>query len=77
MSAATILETSVWSQVWALVSAEWHDEFRHFVDTGQASNEFLAYLDEDADCQAAVDLVIDAQAEAFQKLAEVLRAPVE
>lgn len=48
-------------------------QFLHFIDTGEAEDEFLTYLDSDSQAQQAVEMTFNAQAEAFQGLAEVLR----
>ncbi|HEY3130681.1 MAG TPA: hypothetical protein VGL91_14590 [Acidobacteriota bacterium] len=58
------------------VQPRWHKAFLHFVETGEAESEFLDYLNQDKDSQQAVEMAFNAQAEAFQGLAEELkRAP--
>jgi hypothetical protein len=49
-------------------------EFLHFVQTGEAKEEFLTYLDNDNEAQQAVEMTFNAQAEAFQGLAEELKS---
>lgn len=51
----------------------WHSAFLHFVETGEASPEFLAYLDHDESCQRAVDAAFGAQAEAFENFSIALK----
>jgi hypothetical protein len=58
------------------IQPKWRDSFLHFIETGQGSDDFFNYLDSDESCQTALDMVIDAQAEIFQKLAETLRTHV-
>lgn len=49
---------NVQSDILALVAPEFHDEFLRFIETGEADSDFLDYLDRDADCQDAVELVL-------------------
>jgi len=55
-----------------LVEPRWHQEFLRFIDSGDASEGFLAYVDGDADAQIAVEKAFDAQAKAFEELASSL-----
>ena len=65
------------SQEWLdLVHPEWRLEFETFVETGEASEEFLAYLDRDPACQKAVEAAFTQQAAAFEELSRTLRASV-
>jgi hypothetical protein len=57
-----------------LVAPEWRDAYRTFVETGEASDAFLEYLDGDASCQNAVDEAFKAQAAAFQDVVAMLHA---
>ncbi|MGL4461274.1 MAG: hypothetical protein ACRC1K_03905, partial [Planctomycetia bacterium] len=44
-------------------------EFRRFVmNGGEASQEFLDYLDRDVKCQVAVDIVLDDRAASLREL---------
>jgi hypothetical protein len=43
-----------------LVPRQWRGEFTRFVDEGEASAEFLAYLDQDGDCRQACEMVFRA-----------------
>ena len=45
------------------------DEFRVFVDTGEASTDFLNWLDNDASGQAAVEVAFEAQIAGFENMA--------
>jgi hypothetical protein len=49
-----------------LVDLKWHVAFREFIRSGTASEEFLAYLESDENCQEAVDRAIDQLAEIFE-----------
>jgi hypothetical protein len=42
------------------VAPEWHKDFRHFVETGEASDRFLDYLNKDRGGQAEVERAFDA-----------------
>ena len=55
------------------VQPEWKGEFLRFVETGEAGEGFLAYLDQDASAQHAVEMAFDAQANAFENLAGELK----
>ena len=55
------------------VKPEWHNEFNHFVETGEGSDQFLAYLNTDSGAQQAVERAFNVQAEAFQGLAKELK----
>jgi hypothetical protein len=55
------------------IKPEWQDSFLHFVDTGEASDKFLEYLDHDDDAQKAVEIAFKTQAKAFEELAGELR----
>jgi len=55
------------------VDNRWQKDFLTFIDTGEGSNEFLTYLDNDPQGQKAVDLAFSAQAKAFEGLAEEFR----
>jgi len=41
-----------------LIKPRWHAEFQHFIRSGDASDEFLRYLEGDADAKRAVNLAI-------------------
>ncbi len=57
----------------AHVKPEWRQAFSHFVETGEASKDFLVYLDGDEDAQRAVEIAFKAQAAAFESLADELK----
>jgi hypothetical protein len=57
------------------VAPEWHKEFLRFVETGEAEDNFLQYLNKDKGGQAAVEMAFDAQVKAFEGLAEELKKP--
>lgn len=56
------------------IKPEWQNEFRRFVDSGDASDEFLAYLDSSEEGKKAVEQAFDAQADALTGLADSLRS---
>lgn len=60
----------------ASVEPRWHQEFLKFIDTGDASEEFLTYMDQDPSCQAAVETAFSEQAAAFEELSRDLRTAV-
>lgn len=55
------------------VQPQWKGEFVRFVETGEAGEGFLTYLDQDASAQHAVEMAFEAQANAFENLAEELK----
>src|SRR5258708_9483405 len=57
------------------VDNKWHGDFLRFVETGEAGEQFLDYLNHDESGQQAVEMAFNAQAQAFQGLAEELRNP--
>jgi hypothetical protein len=56
------------------IKPQWREEFRRFVDTGDASDEFLAYLDNSEEGKHAVELAFNAQADALTGLADALKS---
>ena len=56
-----------------LIEKKWRSDFLKFVETGEASNEFLDYLDSDSDAQRAVGLVMTAQVRAPEYIRNVLK----
>ena len=58
--------------IW-LVKQKWHPDFLKFVETGEAKEEFLNYLDSNPDAQRAVGLVMTAQARAFEYIGKILK----
>lgn len=52
------------------VKPEWHAAFARFVETGDAEEDFLNYLNNDEEAQQAVEAAFNAQAEAFQSMAD-------
>jgi hypothetical protein len=57
------------------VKPDWRPDFLSFIETGEAQEAFLTYLDHDADAEAAVELAFSSQATAFEKLGRELSAP--
>jgi hypothetical protein len=56
-----------------LVDSRWHGDFVRFIETGDASEEFLAFMDRDPDCQRAVETAFSQQAADFEELSRSLR----
>ena len=57
----------------ANIDAQMQQEFKRFVQTGEASDGFLAYLERDGRAQEAVERAFDAQAEALGGLAKAIK----
>ena len=57
-----------------MVEPMWQRDFESFVDSGEASEAFLRYMNQDASCQRAVDAVFRQQAAALEELSRDLRA---
>jgi hypothetical protein len=55
------------------IEPQWRESFARFVQTGEAEDEFLNYLNLDKNAQQAVEAAFDAQAQAFQAIAEELK----
>src|SRR6267378_449436 len=55
------------------VAEEWRPEFQRFVETGDAEERFLSYLNTDPNAQEAVESAFDLQAATFEGLAAELK----
>jgi hypothetical protein len=55
------------------IGIKWHQDFIRFVQTGDASPEFLTYLDGDPKAQAAVEAAFTDQARALEGLAKLIK----
>jgi U3 small nucleolar RNA-associated protein 14 len=55
-----------------LVEPRWHGDFQTFIETGEAPDEFLVFLNQDKNAQKAVDIAFNAQAAAFENFAKAL-----
>jgi hypothetical protein len=53
--------------------AEWRAAFCHFVETGEAEKPFLDFLESNKEAQAAVEVIFNEQAAAFERLGAALR----
>ena len=60
----------------ALVDSKWARDFVSFVETGEASDEFIAFLDTSTDCQRAVDMVLEQESGKVARVAQLLREPM-
>ncbi len=56
----------------ALVDPPWRTAFLRLIETGEADEAFLSYVDQSPECQKAVELAFSAQAAAFANLARAL-----
>jgi hypothetical protein len=56
-----------------LIDDSWRNDYLRFIETGEASQEFLSYIDKDSNAQEAVEMAFNAQADAFEGLARELR----
>ncbi len=52
---------------------QWRSEFERFVETGEADDDFLSYLDQNEDAQMAVEVAFKRQAAKFEGLASELK----
>ena len=57
------------------IPSDWREDFEKFIQTGEANEEFLNFLDQDPTCQAVVEKAFAAQATAFEKFAKYLSQP--
>jgi hypothetical protein len=57
------------------VDEKWRPDFLRFIDTGEANDDFLNYLNHDKSGQQAVELAFDAHAQSFRGLADELKSP--
>ncbi len=55
------------------VRDEWQESFLRFIETGEAKSEFFAFLDEDEDCQKAVEQAFSVQSKAFEEFARLIK----
>lgn len=55
------------------VTEEWRPAFQHFVETGEADEPFLNYLNEENKAQEAVEKAFNRQASGFEGLAAELK----
>lgn len=55
------------------VASKWHIEFRRFIETGEAQEAFLDYLNQDSAAQDAVEKAFNHQATQFERLATELK----
>ncbi len=57
------------------LDSKYHVDFIRFTQTGEASPEFMAYIDDEKNTGAreAVDMAMEKQADAFHELAKALR----
>jgi hypothetical protein len=56
-----------------MVAPQWRSAFLRFVETGEAEEDFLDFLDRDEQCQRAVEQAFDRQAKGFEGMAAELR----
>ncbi|HEX5226846.1 MAG TPA: hypothetical protein VFW44_04015 [Bryobacteraceae bacterium] len=58
------------------INPKWQKDFVSFVQSGEASAEFLDYLDHDPGAQKAVESAFAAQSEALEGLAQLVKKSV-
>lgn len=59
--------------VMQLVAPRFRAEFLQFIEAGEASAEFLAYLDRDEDCQDAIELALAEQTDVIREAIDLIR----
>jgi hypothetical protein len=59
----SLSEKAPWHQALKLVPARWRIDFVRFLEEGEANDDFLAFLVEDANCRQACELVLRADQE--------------
>jgi hypothetical protein len=72
---ATETETSGADEIQRLMTAiapQWREQFTVFVETGEASPEFLEYMDTDTACQQAVERAFEIQTAGLIALRDLL-----
>ena len=65
------------SDALALVDPKWARDFVSFVQTGDASDEFIAFLDTSKECQRAVDMVLEQESGKVARVAQLLRGQAD
>lgn len=60
-----------------LIDPRWARDFVSFVETGEASDEFIAFLDASKECQHAVDMVLEQESARVARVAKLLREPLD
>jgi hypothetical protein len=63
------------NDILANVDQKWHEPFLRFINTGEADDDFLNYLNHDKNGQQAVERAFDAHAQSFRGLADELKNP--
>jgi len=63
-------------QTLRLVAPEFRQEFLSFVEIGEASPDFLAYLDSDEDCQDALEEALTPETELIRLAIDRIRREV-
>ena len=66
-------QQTAWCEALKLVPARWRGEFCRFIEEGEAGDEFLAFLEQDAGCRRACEMVLRADDE----MARLIRAAAE
>lgn len=68
----TYTPSAIYNDALILVDPKWHDSFLKFVETGEASKDFLAYVDASEKAQKAVEMIFRHQSEAMRKFSLAL-----
>lgn len=61
------------AEMLSLVAPHFRGEFLRFIETGDASPEFLDYLDHDERCQDAVELAVAEETQVIRQAIDFIR----
>jgi len=67
------MHSSVYEQAIKKVDSQYRTDFAQFVESGEAKQEFLDYIDRDKDAQDAVEMVFIEQSQELHNLAIKMR----
>jgi hypothetical protein len=54
------------------IEPKWHEAFVRFIETGEASSEFLTYLNSDQGCQKAMERLLSAHVKTLRPLMQAV-----
>ncbi len=66
-----------WCAAMKLVPEEWRMEFCRFIEDGDASAEFIVFLEQDRQCRRACEMVLRADVEMAQLIGYVVESERE
>jgi hypothetical protein len=64
-----------WCAAMKLVPEPWRMDFCRFIEEGEASDEFIAFLEQDQQCRNACEMVLRADQEMVQVIADAVCEP--